>query len=59
MPQYHLGHVQNVERIESLASELKGLELAGNAYRGVGIPQCVRSGNEAANRLAEYLHATP
>ncbi len=51
MPQYHVGHVQLVDAIEKLAADLDGLELAGNAYRGVGIPQCVRSGDTAARRL--------
>jgi oxygen-dependent protoporphyrinogen oxidase len=45
MPQYHVGHVQLVEAIESQGEQHQGLELAGNAYHGVGIPQCVRSGN--------------
>ncbi len=53
MPQYHVGHLQLVERIEQRASSLGGLELAGNAYRGVGIPQCIHSGQQAAERLLE------
>ena len=53
MPQYHVGHVQLVDSIEKRVAQQPGLELAGNAYRGVGIPQCVRSGNEAATRLAK------
>ena len=55
MPQYHVGHLQLVDRIESLVDKHQGLELAGNAYRGVGIPQCVQSGNLAAKRLVESL----
>jgi len=51
MPQYHVGHVQLVDTIEKRVAALEGLELAGNAYRGVGIPQCVRSGDAAARRL--------
>ncbi|NOZ39740.1 MAG: protoporphyrinogen oxidase [Planctomycetes bacterium] len=53
MPQYHVGHLQLVDRIEDLVSKHVGLELAGNAYRGVGIPQCVQQANSAARRLAE------
>lgn len=53
MPQYHVGHVQLVESIENRAAQLDGLELAGNAYHGVGIPQCVRSGDRAARRFAD------
>jgi len=52
MPQYHVGHVQLVDAIEKRTADFEGLELAGNAYRGVGIPQCVRSGDTAARRLA-------
>jgi oxygen-dependent protoporphyrinogen oxidase len=51
MPQYELGHSQLVDRIESLARQWPGLALAGNAYRGVGIPYCIRSGEQAAERL--------
>jgi oxygen-dependent protoporphyrinogen oxidase len=52
MPQYHVGHLARIERIERLADRHPGLALAGNAYRGVGIPHCIRSGEEAAQRVA-------
>ncbi|MEQ8848538.1 protoporphyrinogen oxidase [Botrimarina sp.] len=55
MPQYHLGHLDRVARIEQLASEHEGLELAGAAYRGVGVPQCVHSAERAAERVLERL----
>lgn len=55
MPQYHLGHLQRVERIEQLADKLPGLGLAGNAYRGVGIPYCIRDGQQASERLSAAL----
>jgi oxygen-dependent protoporphyrinogen oxidase len=55
MPQYHVGHLQRIERIEQLVAELPGLALAGNAYRGVGIAQCVQSGEEAAGRVLDSL----
>ena len=51
MPQYHLGHLDLVKQIESRVAELPGLELAGNAYRGVGVPQCIHSGEQAAQRV--------
>lgn len=51
MPQYHLGHVELVDRIEQQTAELPGLELAGNAYRGVGIPDSISSGRRAAEQL--------
>jgi oxygen-dependent protoporphyrinogen oxidase len=55
MPQYHVGHLARVDRIENGVAALPSLELAGNAYRGTGIPDCVRSGREAAARLFESL----
>jgi len=51
MPQYHIGHVALVQRIEDRASSLAGLALAGNAYHGVGIPNCIHSGEEAAEHV--------
>jgi len=53
MPQYEVGHLERVGEIERLASELPGLALAGNAYRGAGIPDCVRSGEAAAEYLLQ------
>jgi oxygen-dependent protoporphyrinogen oxidase len=47
--------LRKVERIESLAARLGGLALAGNAYRGVGIPDCVCSAERAAEALVERL----
>lgn len=51
MPQYHVGHAGRVETIERCAAALPGLHLAGGAYRGVGIADCVRSGEAAAERV--------
>lgn len=51
MPQYHLGHLDRVELIEQLVTQQPGLELAGNAYRGVGIPDSIASGEAAADRI--------
>ncbi len=51
MPQYELGHLERVAKIEETIAQHTGLELAGNAYRGVGIPYCIHSGREAARRL--------
>ena len=55
MPQYHVGHCERVARIRELITGHAGLELAGNAYSGVGIPDCISSGEAAAERLAEQL----
>jgi oxygen-dependent protoporphyrinogen oxidase len=51
MPQYHVGHAVRAEAIELAVARHPGLRLAGGAYRGVGIADCVRSGEEAAEEL--------
>jgi oxygen-dependent protoporphyrinogen oxidase len=51
MPQYQIGHLQRVARIEALSNRLCGLVLAGNAYHGVGIPDCIHSADLAARAL--------
>src|SRR5581483_11304405 len=51
MAQYALGHRSTVERIRKLTSHIRGLALAGNAYGGIGIPDCVRSGSEAVAKV--------
>jgi oxygen-dependent protoporphyrinogen oxidase len=51
MPQYHVGHVELAKRIRELSAKQIGLTLVGNAYQGVGIPQCIRGAKRAA---AEY-----
>ena len=53
MPQYEVGHLDRVKEMESAANELPGLALAGNAYRGAGIPDCIRSGEAAAESLCK------
>ena len=49
MPQYHLGHLERVDRIETLIAGTPGLHVAGSAYRGVGIPDSIASGRAAAD----------
>jgi protoporphyrinogen/coproporphyrinogen III oxidase len=51
MPQYHLGHLERVKRIEARLASLPALALAGNAYSGIGIPDCIRSGEEAVDEI--------
>ena len=53
MPQYHVGHLERVKRIEACLGCIPGLVLAGNAYLGLGIPDCIRSGEAAADRIYE------
>jgi protoporphyrinogen/coproporphyrinogen III oxidase len=51
MAQYSVGHLERLQRIESLRQKLPGLALAGNGYNGIGVPDCVRSGAEAASKI--------
>jgi len=51
MAQYTVGHKERVERITTRAATLGGLQLAGNAYDGIGVPDCIRLGRKAAREL--------
>lgn len=51
MAQYGVGHLERLDRIEALRKKLPGLALAGNGYRGIGVPDCVRSGRDAAKEV--------
>ncbi len=51
MPQYHVGHLDRVAAIERGLAQHAGLQLAGSGYRGVGIPDSIDSGREAAERI--------
>ena len=53
MAQYEPGHIARVAAIEKRVAEIPGLALAGNAYHGIGVPDCIRSGMEAANTVAQ------
>lgn len=55
MPQYNVGHLERVAKIEAVAHEHPGLELAGAAYHGVGIPNCISSGRGAARAVLQGL----
>lgn len=51
MPQYTIGHLDRVDEIERRSGELAGLALAGGAFRGVGIPNCIESGERAVTKV--------
>jgi len=55
MPQYHVGHLQRVEEIELLTETISGIGIAGNAFHGVGIPNCARSGQLAAENVLNKI----
>ena len=58
MPQYTVGHLDRLALIEQRLDAQPGLFLAGNAYRGIGIPDCIASGEAAAERAVMYLKQT-
>lgn len=56
MAQYQLGHLERVGRIRARLKSFPALQLAGNAYEGAGIPDCIRSGETAAEKIFETLN---
>lgn len=58
MPQYNVGHINRITAIEKSLSKQRGIALAGNAYHGVGIPDCVASGQTGATRVFEETYAS-
>ncbi len=55
MPQYQVGHLDRMARIDARLTQHPGLAVAGNAYRGVGIPDCIHSGELAAEAVVTHL----
>ncbi len=55
MPQYTVGHLERVAKIREFESQLPRIAIAGNAYDGVGIPDCIESGERAAGSAWESL----
>jgi oxygen-dependent protoporphyrinogen oxidase len=51
MAQYAVGHQDRIARIATRVAALPGLRLVGNAYDGIGIPDCIRLGRKAAKEL--------
>ena len=58
MPQFHVGHLELLSQIRELTQRQSGLYLAGNAYGGAGVPDCIRSGESAAQQIFEVLRKT-
>ena len=54
-PQYDVGHLERVKELYTLCAELPGLFLAGAAYEGVGVPDCVHQGSQAAEKALAFL----
>ncbi|MBI3151375.1 MAG: protoporphyrinogen oxidase [Chloroflexi bacterium] len=55
MPQYNLGHPEILKRIDVALENYPGLALAGNGYRGIGIPDCIHSGEVAIEKVTRDL----
>ena len=55
MAQYEVGHGGRMKAIEQFARELPHFHLAGNAYQGIGIPDCIRSGEKAALEILKNI----
>lgn len=55
LPQYRVGHIERVARIDAALAALAGVHLAGAAYRGVGVAACIRDGAAVAERIAVSL----
>lgn len=51
MPQYTVGHLDRVDAIEARTASIPGLALAGGGFRGVGVPNCLESGERAVSAL--------
>lgn len=54
LPQYRVGHIERVERIRHAKGRYPGLFLAGNAYQGVGIPDCIESAKRAVEEALQF-----
>jgi oxygen-dependent protoporphyrinogen oxidase len=55
MAQYTVGHPARVAEIEARTAAIPGFQLAGNAYTGIGIPDCIRMGKQAAESISKAL----
>lgn len=59
LPQYALGHRERLQTVEAAERRHPGLFLAGNAYRGLGIAECIRDGEALADRICRSLRSAP
>jgi oxygen-dependent protoporphyrinogen oxidase len=51
MAQYTVGHPTREAELEGRLTQIPGLHVAGNAYQGIGIPDCIRMGKAAAEKI--------
>ena len=59
MAQYAVGHQDRIARITTRLATLPGLRLVGNAYDGIGIPDCIRLGRKAAKEMVALAARQP
>jgi oxygen-dependent protoporphyrinogen oxidase len=55
LPQYEVGHLKRIERLEALVAQIPGLHLLGNSYRGVGIPDLIRDARAKARAIVDQV----
>lgn len=55
MAQYGVGHLDRMQLVREAVATLPGLALAGNAYEGIGVPDCIRTGQQAADSLLKSM----
>ncbi len=55
MPQYVIGHEENLRRIEEKLKRIPGLFIAGSSYRGIGISDCIKNATEVAEKVKEII----
>lgn len=51
LPQYSTGHLERVAEMEKILAEMPGLQMIGNSFHGIGIPDCIKSGKAAVEKL--------
>jgi oxygen-dependent protoporphyrinogen oxidase len=59
LPQYAVGHLGRVSRVEAAVGAVGGLEVCGAAYHGMGVAACVADGRAAAERTVDWLRTRP
>ena len=57
LPQYTVGHQARIARVARAVSQVPGLEVAGAAYQGIGIPAVIASAHAAAGAMETHLRA--
>lgn len=57
MAQYSVGHLERIQEVRARVEDLPGLALAGNAYQGIGVPDCIRTGEQAAESVLRAVQA--